>query len=130
MDLQKKWYKILKEAGFDDIEFYDYRTNSYSVFMKRDTTNLSTSYNGSSEEYYRLAREWVHTQTFESPTDKAVWTYHSEGLSYDNILKHFPLWRSRSPIQRIIKKQKKLLLRAIEIQRSNQDNEKENQEED
>lgn len=106
--LQKVWYKKLEEEGFADIEF-----SEYSSYLKRESLNITLSYDEPTERYYTLARQYLNDTKFVTPTEKRVWELHSEGLSYDKILGHISLWSSRSPIQRIVLKHKKILLTKV-----------------
>ena len=107
--LLKKWNKILKDEGFKDIEFTN-RDGQICGYLK--DSHIATNFKPDTEDYYILARRYLWNGVFESPTDKAVWKAHSEGLSYDKILKQFGTWTSRSPIARIILKHKEIMLNA------------------
>lgn len=104
--LQIKWYKILKEQGFEDIEHLN-SDGSFSDYLKNDSYKLAQRYNDSTEQYYIQARQYLHS--IEDPLEYKIWHLHSEGLSYDKILLTLPQYSSRSPITRIINKHKKLM---------------------
>lgn len=81
-ELQEKWYKILAESGFEDIE----RKSRH--YLKRETTNIASSYKEDTEEFYSQCRSFQHTATFAklSTLEQDVWKLYSEGNSYDQIL--------------------------------------------
>ena len=106
----KKWNKILKDEGFVDIEFTN-RHGQVCGYLK--DSHIATNFKQDAEEYYILARRYLHDGKFESPTEKAVWEAHSNGLSYDKILQQFNTWTSRSPLTRIILKHKEIMLNAL-----------------
>lgn len=101
--LLAKWNKKLAESGLDDIEVS-------SSYLKRCTWNLGDNFSHANEQYYIYCRQYLFDGEFESPTEKRVWGLHSEGLSYDSIIKQIPFWTSRSPVQRIIRKHKTIML--------------------
>jgi hypothetical protein len=102
--LKKKWAKKLEKSGFDDIEIQG------GSYLKRCTWTIAESYSSESEQYYIWARQYSFDGLFVSPTEKRIWDLHSEGQSYDSILRQIPGWTSRSPIQRIILKHKAIML--------------------
>lgn len=91
--------------------------------MRRETTNIALSYSKDTEDYYTRCRQFMFTETFQQFTtlEQDVWSLHSEGYSYDQILttlnkcnnltmllKRKPF--SRTKIQRIINRIKNAML--------------------
>jgi len=82
--LQKKWYQILKDHGFDDIE----QSNGS---LKRWSTEVSLLYEPhnieSKQEYYRRARIFLEHHRFHSKTQREIWALYSDGIPYRDIAK-------------------------------------------
>jgi hypothetical protein len=91
--LQDKWYKKLKDSGFEDIEQDEH-------YLKRSSTNfLSSNFNYDSShtvqdivnkielktEYFRLARHFLNDHKFKNKNQKYIWAQHSEGVSHRTI---------------------------------------------
>lgn len=83
--LQKKWYKVLKQDGFTDIEKDEDTLHTWtSTFFKmRHNPILSTA----KEEYFRLAGQFLHDYPFETKVDRLIWELHSQGLGVRQISK-------------------------------------------
>lgn len=91
--LQKKWYKKLKEDGFNDIEDVD----SPREYLKIWSTHFHYQYTPEEfqekQEYYQLAQNFLHAYDFAwipgksiiNWVDRDVWKMHSEGQSYRKI---------------------------------------------
>lgn len=54
------------------------------------------------QRYYELCREVLHTHKFDSARDKKIWTMHTDGLSYTQIMQQVKI--SRGWISAIINK--------------------------
>lgn len=86
--LKAKWYKKLEKSGFVDIEQdEDHLKQWYSTRFKvvYDPVLFKAK-----EDYYRLARQFLHEHPFKSKYERLVWEYHSEGVGrreINNILK-------------------------------------------
>lgn len=117
LQLQQTWYDKLAESGFQDVE----RKNKN--YMRRESTNIALSYSKDTEDYYIRCRHFCFSEPFQelSTLEQDVWSLHSEGYSYDQILntlnksnnltmllKKKPF--SRTKIQRIIHRIKQLML--------------------
>lgn len=91
--LQDKWYKKLKDSGFEDIE-------QDETYLKRSSTNfLSSNFNYDTShtvqdivnkielktEYFRRARHFLNDHKFKNKTQKYIWAEHSEGVSHRTI---------------------------------------------
>ncbi len=87
--LQKTWYKKLKQEGFEDIEQADGHLKLWSAYYFRSKykTDGDVLFQQAKEEYYRLARQFLHEKSFEDIRTKRIWELHSEGMSIRNIVK-------------------------------------------
>lgn len=97
------WYAKLKADGFKDIEqpvgdgsrFGDLLLGVSPGDLRRRL------YSTESEDYYRFARQHVHSLPFG--LERAVWEHHSEGLSYSKIRQ--ALLRSHGKVgERVVKR--------------------------
>jgi hypothetical protein len=85
--LQDKWYKKLKDSGFDDIEYQGHGTDFLNLLRpKWKTTNSSQVRQPSSEgtfegirDYYIYAEHFLNEPYWE--LEKKVWQLHAEGKS-------------------------------------------------
>lgn len=81
-ELKRLWYNKLKATGFKDIEK---TINGADVLVTYDATWFKARGTpdvvGAQTEYYKLARDLLHTFAFESKRDKFIWELHSEGKS-------------------------------------------------
>lgn len=83
-ELKEVWYKKLKDSGFIDAEINDYGDLAYpsSRFTKTLIGRLGFY---AREEYYNMANKFLNTHKFNSPLEKIIWEYWSNGLSVRNI---------------------------------------------
>lgn len=85
LDLRDQWYRKLADEGFDDIEVLDEITRQPAGLLRGPSTgdlNRSESrraYIQGSQEYYRLARQYVWTLP-RGPERHAA-QLHADGLS-------------------------------------------------
>lgn len=83
--LKDKWYKKLKDEGFNDIEYNEDKLKLY------DSTKFPAYYNEvtskAKEDYYRLAVQFCSDHKFKTKYDKAVWELHALGDSAVKIAK-------------------------------------------
>lgn len=82
--LQKIWYKKLKSSGFNDLEHADGTMNSSSMVTHTWKTPLQIEV---ATAYYELANRFLNEYEFQSEIDRSIWEYHSNGISYRNIVK-------------------------------------------
>ena len=88
-ELQKAWYKILDESGFDDIErsgknrqrFFD----EYSGILKRPTSVIRAKYDLFTEKYYNIASFLSQNATFLPKIDLKVLELHGKGFTTQQI---------------------------------------------
>lgn len=93
-ELQEKWYKKLKDEGFNDIE----DMSSGGEYLKAwHSTYFSSRYTPDSfemkEDYYRRAShflyehkfEWIPGSTLINFKEREAWRLHTEGVSYKQI---------------------------------------------
>tara|TARA_R100000149_G_C5788788_1_gene81316 strand:- start:69 stop:542 length:474 start_codon:yes stop_codon:yes gene_type:complete len=88
-ELQKAWYKILDESGFDDIErsgknrqrFFD----EYSGILKRPTSVIRAKYDLFTEKYYNIASFLSYNAIFLPKIDRKVLELHGKGYTTQRI---------------------------------------------
>ena len=88
-ELQRAWYKILDESGFDDIErsgknrqrFFD----EYSGILKRPTSVIRAKYDLFTEKYYNIASFLSYNATFLPKIDRKVLELHGKGYTTQRI---------------------------------------------
>ena len=88
-ELQKAWYKLLDESGFDDIErsgknrqrFFD----EYSGILKRPTSVIRAKYDLFTEKYYNIASFLSYNATFLPKIDRKVLELHGKGYTTQRI---------------------------------------------
>jgi len=99
--LRKKWYKKLKDSGFNDIESYEYPDGYLNA---RNFNNVADYEN--KVEYFRFASQFLHEYKFCNPHDEKIWKMHSEGSRYREIAKAMNLHVSQTfyAIRKIKKK--------------------------
>jgi len=85
--LQKKWYKKLKDEGFDDIEHSSGELRGRRSGVDSDYSIRDPIKRAAIEEYYYLAYHFLNDNNFETEIDRIIWTYHTEGISIRNISK-------------------------------------------
>lgn len=86
--LQAKWYRKLKESGFEDIE----DTESPKEFLKEwhSTWFKTHSTPESFKERHRCYQQRTYfatSHTFSSELEERVWCLYSDGFSYREIAK-------------------------------------------
>lgn len=94
--LNDKWAKELKRSGFADIEQpADFKSGNPDGNLKQwaaspyTRTSFSLSRYQSTEEYYRLAGQFLYEHKFSNDDERSLWEMHSEGLSIDSIIAIF-----------------------------------------
>lgn len=101
--LQKKWYKKLKDKGFNDIEYplnprQELKEYHDSFFKKRYSPEMFVQ----KQRYYELASQLVYTLKFNSERDKKIWAMHAVGTDYATIAKKHKV--SYNTVERTIRK--------------------------
>lgn len=91
-ELQKEWYKKLKDSGFRDVEKNERELIAPSEIAP-ETFEETVA-------YYRMARRFLEDHDFVSPFNAAVWFLHCEGLSAREIAREFR--RSNSTISTLV----------------------------
>lgn len=81
-DLQKLWYKKLKDSGFEDIEDENNELKVWSSAFRRKKSLVSWE---AKESYYHMANKFLNEYQFENSLDKIVWEYHSNAISMRDI---------------------------------------------
>lgn len=81
--LQKEWDKKLKASGFEDIEPLNDNGSRNTPFLKQHSIRFAERYNPGTEEYYRLAGQYLHDPV-EAETltefERWLWEAHAEGI--------------------------------------------------
>lgn len=104
--LQKIWYKKLKDSGFEDIEKENGELKDFHSFkFQRTHSPVSFELNA---RYYELASQLTHEYPFKSRRDKQVWVRHANGETLEQIAKemglsHNQTWRIVDKISSCIK---------------------------
>ena len=85
-ELQKAWYKILDDSGFDDIERSgknkdQFTIDEYSGILKRPTSVVRAKYNLFIEKYYNIASFLSQNATFLPKIDLKILELHGEGYT-------------------------------------------------
>lgn len=83
-ELQREWYKKLKDTGFEEIEQEDGNLKLWACHAFKTHYNPTSA--GAKEEYYRLAGHFLYQYTFESEQERLTWELHSQGKSIREIL--------------------------------------------
>lgn len=86
-DLQKLWYKKLKDDGFDDIEKNEYRLKLWHSVHFRDPRRSDPEVVSARHSYYRIAGQFLFDHKFDTLLEKQIWKHHSEGKSIRDIEK-------------------------------------------
>lgn len=77
--LQDKWYKKLKQEGFEDIE------RAGGALKTDPMQNIKTFYDQGSFEakqsYHSSVGYFLHHHKFTSEKERLIWEYHSNGVS-------------------------------------------------
>jgi hypothetical protein len=99
--LQREWYRRLKDAGFEDIEYQS--SNMLKGQSIQDSRRINPHEIAAVEEYYRLASQFLHDHEWNDNTEKLIWALYAEGIPYRAIAKelHITLWRTQTTIRKI-----------------------------
>lgn len=83
---KKKWYAILKESGFKDIERNeaDLKINSSRFFIR---SRYNRTLWEAKAEYYRMAEAFLNEYRFKSKLEKVIWEYHTNAIGVRDIAK-------------------------------------------
>lgn len=79
-ELQKKWYAILKKEGFKDIE------DSFQFHGSYFKCRYSLVQYKHKLYYYQLACQFLERHDFASPTERAIWSHHANGMTHREIV--------------------------------------------
>lgn len=106
---QKVWYAKLKAEGFDDIENdKGHIKKESSYFTKKDVVGKFEF----TQTYFYNATQFLNDHKFENEYEKAVWDYHSNGLSSRQIastLRKAGLKSNYDKVQKIILKLRRIM---------------------
>lgn len=85
---REKWYSKLKKEGFEDIEADEYNLKVYANNRFKATfKELGPGGWQAKAAYYQMASNFLESYKFENNIEKAMWMYHTEGISYRDIAK-------------------------------------------
>ena len=108
--LKDKWYKKLKDSGFEDVEQDEERLKSWSsVFFIRHTVDEWQA----KATYYQMATNFLEEYKFENEIERVIWSYHAHGMGVREIAdtlrkaKIKSIGAKKSNIWLVIKKLKK-----------------------
>ncbi len=84
--LQEKWYGILRESGFVDIET---KKHNHIYRTERGYLELDPVRRAAKEEYYRLINLAISDEnvTFRNKTDYYIMLRHAEGVELTEIMR-------------------------------------------
>jgi len=85
--LQKKWYKKLKEIGFDDLETFDGKGNPHDLLKARieQLSENKLAQFDKIQNFYSECRGYYHKAIFLTEEEKDIWAMYSEGYSMRQI---------------------------------------------
>lgn len=77
-ELTSKWYQILKDDGFVDIEEnFQFHSSHFARLAKRPSIN--------SKEYFERASEFLERYEFDSDLEESIWRLHCSGIPVRTI---------------------------------------------
>lgn len=87
--LQAKWYKKLKDKGFEDIEQDEARLKKWSetFFTRGDLSQSNVTIVTAKLDYYHMCRHFLNEYKFKNKTEKIMFEMHTEGLGVRVIAK-------------------------------------------
>jgi hypothetical protein len=103
--LKAKWYKVLKDEGFKDIETNENYLKDSTIdrvgrntFSRLDSSDEENSVPAltakavwnAKQDYYYYAEHFLNDYKFDSELEKNIWKLHSEGISVKDIFKTLP----------------------------------------
>lgn len=87
-ELKKKWYGILKESGFEDIEQKDGNLKDWDSIKFVKNNNIVSYHNHKQKaDYYYYATHFLHQYKFDKEIHKFIWEEHTKGLGVRTIAK-------------------------------------------
>lgn len=110
--LQQKWYKKLKDSGFEDIENTSHpdrppiRWHAHDI--RRMCTKLRKEEVTSRIRYFELATIFLNDHVFETSKEKLIWSLHANGDSYSETAKKVRM--SKSSIGNVVARLRKVML--------------------
>ena len=113
-NLQKEWYRILEDGGFEDIEIFNKKTMEpihEFTGIKNNSFRQSKAKMDQHEyieEYFIRARQYLSSHTFTCQIEKQIWELHSDGVSQRKIALEVGIRRDK--VRKIIDKHKQDIL--------------------
>lgn len=108
--LRRKWYKILKDNGFDDIEVLAPDGQFYDMLRYPLRFDINSPEKKVQERYYAMARAFVFDYEFRDEVEKQVWQHHSEGMSVRGIAAKMNIGRGVMYFQRRLGRLRKAMI--------------------
>ncbi len=81
--LQAKWYRKLKEMGFEDIEKIEEMVRFHGLDFQ---TQYSPSQFKEKQTYYAEAKELLNQDIFLDSVERRIWALHTMGYSIRRIV--------------------------------------------
>jgi hypothetical protein len=81
--LQKEWYSLLKETGFDDIEAGDKNGIIQPQVFVQDKTQSSGGLS-----YFEFCHQILREYRFKKEIHRTIFSLHTEGMSERDIVRH------------------------------------------
>lgn len=110
IQLQKEWYKRLKDSGFNDLESFDTEGQPNDL-LKTDVridTKKSVNIYQAKQDYYRFAGQFLYDYNWQNALERLIWELHSEGFSSREIQKELlPAKTNKTTINNILNRIKK-----------------------
>lgn len=105
--LRTKWYKKLKDKGFEDIEQDDVRLKQWSdTYFKRNGASQSNNTIVKAKlAYYSSCRQFLEEYKFKNKIEKQMFAMHSEGIGIRVIAVELKTYRTKvhKILQRLVK---------------------------
>lgn len=89
--LREKWYAVLKDHGFEDIENQKDQLKDPCHTRAKDHLYHSENYREAKRRYFEIAEEFLNIYRFENRMDEFVWEKHVEGFSIRKTIRELPL---------------------------------------
>ena len=116
--LQEKWYKKLKDTGFNDIESDENTLKRWEghAFVK---SRYQVATFESKQKYFALAGQFLNECKFETRKHKIIWEMHCDGKSTREIEKELKRRKivnpSRDVVNKIVRKIAKEMLQKYDL---------------
>lgn len=118
--LRDIWYKKLEDSGFVDIEKDEKSFKKHILHAQsKDKNHGTATYRSSKIDYYNMATSFLNTHKFKSELEKAIWEYHTNGISIEGItatlMKIKLIKTNRTSVWQIIDELRKKMFRKYKV---------------